>query len=324
MKPGRVILLLLLSLVARAGPVFAWDYFGHHVVGAIAWEHMDPSARSAVAALLLKAPSDSDLPSLLPPAPMPMEERQRELFLKAQGWADLVRDELWPERKAKYDHPAWHYVNHFWKEEAGGPRKLEERGTLGELVLRLDEARRNLSDRSMDDSERALALAWVLHLTGDIHQPLHSSARVTPLDPKGDRGGNDFLLDDIEAPNLHAFWDMTLGQARRQHPGEAYFAWVQRVADELTGKYPRESLREELSRESADEWSRQAAEIAMSSAYPDYLTRGAAPPRRYQDEVFETASRQAALAGYRLARLLDEAFAGAPLGPTRDSTLIGP
>jgi S1/P1 Nuclease len=305
---GRVIGLLIPALLCRAPLLLSWDYFGHNVVGAIAWDQMDLATRSAVVDLLLKAPCDSDLPGLLPPAPRSMDVRGRELFVKAQGWADLVRDELFPERKAKYDHPTWHYVNRFWTEDASGPRVLEERGTLGELVVRLDEVRRNLSDPSSADPERAIALAWVLHLVGDVHQPLHSSARVTTLDPDGDRGGNNFLLDDVEAPNLHAFWDSILGRERRQYHSEGYFAWVHRVADELIKTYPRGSLDEEVAVDSAEDWSKDAARIAMSSAYPSYLSRGGVPPRRYQDEVYERASRQAALAGYRLARLLNETF----------------
>jgi hypothetical protein len=47
----------------------------------------------------------------------------------------------------------------------------------------------------------------------------------------------------------------------------------------------------------------------MSSAYPEYLERNAPLPKRYQDEVSAIAGKQAALAGYRLARLLERLFA---------------
>lgn len=310
MKLGRVSSLVLAALFSTTPLVQAWDYFGHNVIGTITWEQMDPSTRDAVTQLLLKAPPDSALPALFPAGARPLETKKRVLFVRAQGWADLVRDELWPERKAKYDHPEWHYVNRFWAEGPSGPRRLPERGTAGELVIRLDEMRRKLTEDSARhaDPERAIALAWVLHLVGDVHQPLHSSARVESVDPDGDRGGNDFLLDDVEAPNLHAFWDSILDRTRRQAPGESYFAWVQRVADEIMRLYPRDGFATELRVDNIDEWSKQAAVIAMRSAYPGSLVRGAAPPRRYQDEVFEKASRQAALAGCRLARLLTEAF----------------
>jgi hypothetical protein len=288
----------------------AWDYFGHHAVGAVAWEHMSEATRQAAVDLLLEAPADADLASLMPPGPWSMEVRRRELFLKASGWADLVRDDLFPDRKARYDHPSWHYVNRFWRSTPDGPVALPERGTTGDLVVMLERLRGSLMKRARPTAERAIDLAWLLHLVGDVHQPLHSSARVTALEPEGDRGGNDFLLDDPEAPNLHLYWDFIFKEARPQNPNEGYFAWVSRVAREIQALHPPDTLRDAITVDDVEAWSREGAAIAMRVAYPDYLIRGAAPPGRYQDEVFEQAARQAALAGYRLARLLDESFSG--------------
>jgi hypothetical protein len=297
-------LLLLLSV----RPALAWDLFGHHVVGAIAWEQLDEPTRRAVTELLQKAPLDSDLPGLMPPAGRGYELRARELFIKAQGWADLIRDEIWSHRKERYDHPSWHYVNRFWTPGPSGPRPLPEKGTLGELVEQLEAAKRTVSNDRLPAQERAVALAWVLHLTGDVHQPLHSSARVTEADPNGDRGGNDFALDDEESPNLHALWDSTLRRSRRQRHSESYFPWVSRVADEIAKLHPPGALAGEVPESSVEAWSRAGASIAMAAAYPETLVRGGTPSREYQDAVFEKASRQAALAGYRLARMLDEIF----------------
>jgi hypothetical protein len=286
-------------------PARSWDLFGHHVVGVVAWEGLSPSTRLVACELLQKAPIDSDIPGLMPPGPRPLEERCRELFIKAQGWADLVRDEIWSKRKERYDRPDWHYVNRFWTEGPSGSKELPERGTLGELSLRLPEAISNAANRSLPLPERAVALAWVAHLTGDVHQPLHSSGRVTPLEPEGDRGGNDFALDDLESPNLHAYWDSILRRARRQLHGESYFRWVFRVAWELSLAHPRASFARQLSIESADAWSREGARLAMDSAYPRFLERGAPIPERYQELAFAVARKQAALAGYRLASVLE-------------------
>jgi hypothetical protein len=187
---------------------------------------------------------------------------------------------------------------------------LEKRGTLGDLVVTLERLPSSLADRSRPAAERAIDLAWLLHLVGDIHQPLHSSARVTELEPEGDRGGNDFLLDDLEAPNLHAYWDFIFRRARPQWPGESYVAWVSRVAREVQGLHPPEDFRDAIAVDDVETWSKESLEIAMHGAYPDYLARGGVPPHRYQKDVLEMASRQTALAGYRLARLLDRAFSG--------------
>jgi hypothetical protein len=228
--------------------------------------------------------------------------------VKAAGWSDLVRDEVWSKRKERYDHPVWHFVNRFWTPTAAGPKRLPEKGTLGELELRLRESEARVRDSSLAASDRAIALAWILHLVGDVHQPLHSSGRVTERDPDGDRGGNAFVLDDLESPNLHAFWDMILTRSRRQRYSESYFAWVDRVAREIDSLHPEGSLELELKNRSFADWSEAGVAIAMKSAYPDHLTRDAAPPPRYQEEVFAASARQVVLAGHRLARLLEEAL----------------
>lgn len=48
----------------------------------------------------------------------------------------------------------------------------------------------------------------LMHYTGDIHQPLHATARVNHEYPAGDRGGNSFPVPSIDgAKNLHSVWD---------------------------------------------------------------------------------------------------------------------
>jgi hypothetical protein len=249
----------------------------------------------------------------MPPGPRPLESRCRELFIKSQGWADLVRDEIWSNRKERYDHPDWHYVNHFWT-PGPPPRALPERGTLGELSVRLAESISKASDPALAAPERAVALLWVLHLSGDAHQPLHASGRVTAREPKGDRGGNDFALGDLESPNLHALWDSILRRGRRQSHGESYFRWESRVAEELAASHPKARLASESGVESPELWVKESASIAMSTAYPASLERDAPVPDRYHAEVFAVCGKQAALAGYRLARVLERIFRGSSEG----------
>ena len=257
------------------------------LVCAVTWEQMEDKTRSAAVELLESAPSDAGL-ALRALSP-------RELFLQAGYWPDVVRDEAWPARKEAYDRPTWHYVNHFWRDDG---ETLPEKGTLGELLERLELLGRGV--------ENGVAVAWLLHLVGDVHQPLHSSGRVTAREPKGDRGGNDFELDDPEAWNLHAYWDTILKRTHRKRHSEGSAAWVSRVAEELMALHPPQSLRDAIAVEDFEAWSNASAEIAMTRAYPEYLSRDAAPPARYEGEVSEIASKQVALAGYRLARLLDD------------------
>ena len=55
------------------------------------------------------------------------------------------------------------------------------------------------------------AMRLLLHYAGDVHQPLHATARVDSDYPSGDRGGNDFKIPSVDgAKNLHAAWDSVL------------------------------------------------------------------------------------------------------------------
>src|SRR5690348_14084820 len=63
---------------------------------------------------------------------------------------------------------------------------------------------------SSPDELKSYDLVWLLHIVGDIHQPLHASTRVRQPDPDGDAGGNLVKLDCAKC-ELHFFWDDLLG-----------------------------------------------------------------------------------------------------------------
>jgi hypothetical protein len=61
-----------------------------------------------------------------------------------------------------------------------------------------------------DPERKAIALAWLFHLVGDIHQPLHTAQLFTMEYPNGDRGGNEICIRMTQAAqpmDLHRFWD---------------------------------------------------------------------------------------------------------------------
>lgn len=62
-----------------------------------------------------------------------------------------------------------------------------------------------------EDELRSYALRLLIHYIGDIHQPLHATARVNPQYPKGDAGGNFVKIPTIDgAKNLHSVWDSVI------------------------------------------------------------------------------------------------------------------
>src|SRR5690606_21891784 len=208
---------LLAALLAAAAPARAWDQVGHRVIARIAWESMSPATRAKAVALLLAAPPDSELPALLPADGWPLAERERELFEAAAFWADRIRDRERPSHR--YHEPTWHYVNFSWRQEGpGGPAVELDQPLTGDLLTQVQRISATVGDRVRPAAQRGLDLAWLLHLVGDLHQPLHSSARVTAADPAGDRGGNAFGLG--EHGNLHSFWDGVLRERFPRGEGE--------------------------------------------------------------------------------------------------------
>ena len=62
-----------------------------------------------------------------------------------------------------------------------------------------------------DETVRSWGMRFLIHYTGDVHQPLHATSRVDKQYPKGDRGGNDFPLPSVSGANeLHAVWDSVI------------------------------------------------------------------------------------------------------------------
>src|SRR2546429_31742 len=147
--------------------------------------------------------------------------------------------------------------------------------------------------------------AGLLPLVGDTPQPLHCSSRVTPDDPplpRGDEGGNTFRLDDNR--NLHGYWDRILGEAIAPDPGEDSIAYADRIADRIERAHP---LAAPAAATDVLGWAQEGLRLAQTVVYAG-VTRGGAPSAAYEAEALNVSERRIALAGYRLAALLNEAL----------------
>jgi hypothetical protein len=305
MKRSPIVLLASLALSLLTPPARAWDATGHEVVARIAWEAMKPETRARAVALLKAAPPDADLASLLPDDHRPLAVRERQLFELASTWPDIVRDKAFPERMEKYNQPDWHHTDFFFEQPGPGapPKERPDLTASPENVVeKLHQLEARLGDAGRPAAERAVDLAWVLHLVGDIHQPLHACSRVTPDSPKGDHGGGDFKLD---ADSLHWWWDQAISRSFAKKPGQSQEAYVGRVAHLLEARTPRRSRLRDLQPDRFEDWARRGYETCRRSVYPASLRPGVAPPADYADSAVRIAAPAVALAGYRLAEMLD-------------------
>jgi hypothetical protein len=285
----------------------AWNDTGHQVIASIAWDHLSETARQHVTELMARS-TNASLTSLFPQDGRPLAVRQRAFFLSASTWPDEIRGT--PD-----DHPTWHHRNLYWKQQKGQPVDLPDLEVNPQNILeRLPFIVGFLADAGKPVEERAALVAWLVHLIGDVHQPLHVSARVTAREPKGDHGGNDFKLDLRPEPNpnhernsLHFYWDGMLDKAIPRNPQEGFSRYVRRVADQVKAAHPRPTMVADLKRGKFEDWARESL-AAAQQAYPTTLRRNEAPSGKYRAAGGLVAQSRVALGGYRLAATLEELF----------------
>jgi hypothetical protein len=303
MKLRVLSLALATSGLLWSTPAHAWDELGHRVVARIAWDHMTPAAREHAIRLLRSAPPSSGIAELMPQTGT-MEERQREWFVMMAVWADMIRDREHPG--ARYAHADWHYVNFFWDVAPGGaPHDRPDVARAGFLLDQMQRVSQTLGSASVPDSAKAIDLAWALHLGGDSHQPLHNSARISAEDPEGDRGGNSYRLAGLYPfNNLHSYWDSLVGFSVPWGAGERTEAdYVGGIAARIAQHWPQSQMRGRLLPGQFEQWSREGLRVAQSVAYT--TPRNERATSSYRRRAWAAAEPRIALAGYRLADLLN-------------------
>lgn len=161
----------ILTLFLLPALAFSWGKTGHRVIGQIAQNHLSPKAAHAVHELL----GSESLPAVA-------------------NWADEVRSD--PAFK-KYD--PWHYVNI----PDGQTYESMEKNPAGDILAALKRFEATLRNPSAPKEEKVQALKFMVHMIGDLHQPLHAGKR-------DDLGGNRVTIHwfrNAESTNLHAVWD---------------------------------------------------------------------------------------------------------------------
>ncbi len=303
----------------------AWNSTGHEVVAGIAWDNMTPAARQQAITILNASQAGDCLHEL-------DAGDQRAFFIRAATWPDVVRPERHKDAQGnpitdtrpctQFNEPGEHFDDHFWSGNSGakGANAPKDRPDVAmrpqNAVERLMSFRPLVACTAAPCSatvEQAHELAWILHLVGDIHQPLHNAARVTtaPKEEQGDQGGNLFLLHagPNMPPNLHSFWDNIVDNTIPRTQGETDAAYVDRVIKRIEGDHPSGTLAARIETAQFDAWSEEGFKTAERVAYPVSLKRDGTPSKAYRATAFKVADEAIALGGYRLADLLNKTLA---------------
>ncbi len=307
-------LVLIILMLSAANSAIAWDEIGHKLTAYIAWERMTPEVREKVVKILLAAPEDSDL-SVRYDAYNSRSEaiKKRELFMYATIWSDVVRNRDFEVRFRKYNQSDWHYADIFWKQENGKAVILADfPEESGKAIPKLYDFERILRDNSYNNAEKSIALAWFLHVGGDIHNPLHNASRVTELEMKGDQGGNLFVFiprtETSNGLNLHGFWDSIIGRVKPRKNDACDSDYLAPIAEEMMKKYPYSKMQSRLSLGNYKLWNIEGFNFLNKVVYTNDLQRNQLPSKKYEKRTFNTAEEQLTLAGYRLGETLNRIF----------------
>ncbi len=252
-----------LALTTLPSSAWAWGGQGHRLVARIADTELTPQARQQVTALLAGEPD----PSLAGIA----------------SWADELRenDPDLGKRSAR-----WHYVNLGEHDCRYDPPRDCPDGKC--VVAALQQQTALLADRNQPRQVRQQALKFVVHLVGDIHQPMHAGYAH-------DKGGNDFQLQfGGKGTNLHSLWDSGMIYARHLSD-DAYLAvLLQLPATPVTGV--------PAALPDAAAWAQASCRIAIA---PGVYPRKHVLPDNYLERYRPQAEARLRVAGDQLAALLN-------------------
>jgi hypothetical protein len=255
----------LIVIICSLG-LISWGVTGHRTIAKIAENHLTPKAKLAVHKLL-----------------------GTETLADVSNYADDIRS----NPQYKYTG-AWHYVNvpaGYSYEQFSNEVRTMKADNVYKMVLSCEE---DLKNPDMSNTKRADALKFLVHLIGDLHQPMHVSNA-------GDKGGNDIKItfngfDD----NLHGLWDSGL----IDHEGLTY--------KQMATSYDNATAVE------IKKWQSDNLMIWLWESYQisTILYQEAAKNPNFDREYYEThlpvLHKQIEKAGIRLAGVLNSIFDSSP------------
>jgi hypothetical protein len=328
MRRSAAFLVLFGLLLPACSPAFAWNSVGHMAVARLAYERLDDGQKARAVKLLQQHPHyEAFLAKNRPDGVDPGEWA----FLRASTWPDWVRPRRPVDPRGddvtRYNMPADHYINEPFvlpgDQALFAGRDLRPNPDKRNVLKALEQRSKELAAAETSDSDKAVALCWLLHLIGDVHQPLHCTALFAAQFPgeDGDMGGNLFAIKvGGEVIKLHLFWDNLPGLDPNylvDSPENAAIVYsrAKEAAERLHDpRYARTEFKEELTAHTDfPSWVQEGLERAKAVVYQNGALKGAKvglnghlpakapePAPEYETQAREEAWRRMALAAYRM------------------------
>lgn len=258
MMKSKYISLVLILLLSTSDIVASkkWGSKGHRVVGEIAQNYLKPSVKRKIKKLL-----------------------NRQTLAFSSTYADEIKAD---KRYSKYY--TWHYINMPFETTY----ENSEKSPTGDLVTGIAHCKKIITDKNSSDDDKAFYLKLLIHLIGDLHQPMH-------IGLEEDRGGNDIKLQwHYKDTNLHKVWDSEMINKYGMS-----FTELAKNVNHLS-KEEVKRIQEGSIIDWVNETQTLTKTVYQSAKAGDNLRY------RYSYKHFDTVRSQLQIAGIRLAKVLND------------------
>jgi len=261
---AKQLLVLMVACVIWIVPqdAFAWGRVGHATVADIAESRLTPQALKTVKELL-SVEHDQHLSDIA-------------------SWADQIKEEHRPGSPA---HSIRLPLDH---NDTIDPTLCPSHYCV---VQGINDYYKQLADKGLPLEQREIALKYLVHLVGDIHQPLHASVAT---------GGNVAVAGEGRIANLHGVWDDSIIYSQGRNP--------EAIATRLEAKIDKGGL---FFGGDAATWALESRAIARDVIYKTLPTESKEPltlPANYDEMMWPIVEARLTQAGVRLADLLNSAL----------------
>jgi len=305
---------LALAFGSLVSPAFGWWDAGHMQIAYVAYKHLDAPVKDKVDALLRLNPDYGKWTAGIADP----KTARLYAFVHAATWADDIKTKEYNYTRDKVDSPTagqnigyadrnqhayWHYKDVNYSPDGTLLPAPDPVGLVTQLKLMIAALPAN---SGASDDVRSYDLAWILHLVGDAHQPLHAIGRFTRQIPNGDAGGNaeQVIPATGESVALHAYWDSLFGGYVSPY-GAVFDADDKDGLASLTVNDAAAKIAD------PQKWIEESSELAKQYGYATPVSTGKNAvllTREYETNARNIARSQAALAAARLANLISNAL----------------
>jgi len=264
--------IVVLGLIISSSHANAWNSVGHRLAAQIAYDNMSVKSKRIISAY------------------------NRMLNTKGRRYT-LIGSAVWMDNlySAKYKNlRSLHYIDLPIVIDNIKPPALNTYNAL----FAIKNSAAMLKDSKTSKLDKALAFRILWHVVADLHQPMHAVSRYSKRFPEGDRGGNlEILPNNKIAKNLHAYWDRGAGAfySRKPYSKRQFRELEVSILQKWPCKKAQVNLKPEV-------WAQESYRISKDFSYSLPLNDN------YQAKAQDISLERIALAGCRLAKLLDESF----------------